>query len=156
MSYDDMPYGIRRTLTINLRCMAEGLALRVSRQLNIPVAITDSGGKGLHVYGFTGSMPANAVREIALSFLKELEGTFEAFRGLNFWRHTTSYPMLDIEVFPKQASLDGKELGNLMALPLGVHRVTGRKKSFLSTNCALDRLVEMDPMRALSGDLPWE
>jgi len=142
------------TLTINLRCMAEGLAMQIDK-LGIPVAIATSGHKGLHVYGFTGTVPAETAREMAIGILKGLT-VFEAFRGQNFWRHAFAYEVLDIEVFPKQTTLDGKDLGNLMSLPLGVHRVTGRKKVFLTMKSALNRFVPMDPEAALSGDSPWE
>ena len=146
---------IIRTLMINLRCMADGLAYRIHHRLGIPVAIASSGHKGLHVYGYTGLLPAEATKEIALSILREF-AVFEAFRGENFWRHKDAYHVLDIEVFPKQTSLDGKDLGNLMKLPLGIHRVTKTKAEFITTKSTVDRLVTMDPYDALSGDLPWE
>lgn len=143
------------TLRIHLRLMAEGLAYRIHKRLDIPVAIATSGHKGLHVYGFTGLMPAEACKLVAFSILEEFT-CFEQFRGENFWRHTSEYSVLDIEVFPKQTNLDGKELGNLMKLPLGLHRVTKQRAEFLTTKSPPDRWVTMDPEYALSGDLPWE
>lgn len=145
-------------LTMDLKCMAEGLARYANRVLNLPVSIATSGGKGLHVYVYTGLMPAETARHAALTVLTGM-GCFEPFRGENFWRHTQYYPALDIEVFPKQTSLDGKDLGNLMKLPLGVHRVTKQRAEFIHTKGALGRLTPadvMDPERALTGDLPWE
>lgn len=142
------------TLVINLRCLADGLAQLIYKEYQIPVAIAYSGNKGLHVYGFTGEVPAEAAKTIATDLLS---GTaFEAFKGDNFWRHTYAYPMLDVEVFPKQVSLDGKDLGNLMSLPLGIHQVTKNKKFFITSNALLNRLVEMNPAKVLDGDLPWE
>lgn len=149
---DDPAY---RTLLINLRLLSEGLARLINRHLQIPVAIAYSGNKGLHVYGFTGEVAATAAKEIALTLLHDA-GPFEAFRGNHFWRHTHEYTMLDIEVFPKQVSLEGKDLGNLMALPLGRHQVTKNEKFFITTQALPDRLVPKDPMKVLSGDLPWE
>jgi Uncharacterized protein conserved in bacteria len=32
-----------------------------------------------------------------------------------------------LEIFPKQDQLTGKGFGNLVKLPLGIHRVTGKK-----------------------------
>lgn len=142
-------------LTTHLRCMAEGLAIRINRELQISTSIATSGHKGLHVYGFTGTMPAESVREVAVGILERF-GCFEPFRGQNFWRHKSEYHTLDIEVFPKQGSLDGKEYGNLMALPLGVHRVTGKRKDFITCKARYDRLIPMNPTDALNGDLPWE
>lgn len=144
-----------QVLTRHLRCMAEGLAVRIHRTLQIPVAIATSGSKGLHVYGFTDSLPAEDVRQYATTILDDF-GCFEAFRGTNFFRHTTDYRTLDIEVFPKQSSLEGKDLGNLMKLPLGIHQVTGVRSEFISCRTDYQTLAPMDPQRALDGDLPWE
>jgi hypothetical protein len=44
-----------------------------------------------------------------------------------------------LEVFPKQDRLEGKGLGNLVKLPLGVHRLTGRPSYFLHSK---DRSVD--------------
>lgn len=149
---DDPAY---KTLVINLRLISEGLARMINRHLQIPVAIAFSGNKGLHVYGFTGEVPAGVAKELALTLLKGAS-SFESFRGENFWRHKHDYSMLDIEVFPKQVSLEGKDLGNLMALPLGRHQVTKNEKFFISTQALPDRLVKKDSIKVLSGDLPWE
>lgn len=155
-AWQDPNHPARETLIIEMRCLAEGLALRAHRTLNMPVAIATSGHKGLHVYVFTdGPLPAEASRQLAIGLLDGY-GCFEPVRGQHFWRHTTSYKTLEIEVFPKQTSLEGKDLGNLMKLPLGVHRVTGQRAEFLTTKCGYNRLIPMDPIRALEGDLPWE
>jgi hypothetical protein len=142
-------------LTIQLRAMAEGLALAVWNRIEVPVAIATSGGKGLHVYGFTGSVPGDVARELATGILDGF-GCFEATRGQNFYMHRSEYPSLSIEVFPKQANLDGKDFGNLMKLPLGVHMRTGRRSEFLTTKAPLSELVPMDPIAALTGQLPWQ
>lgn len=146
---------IKQTLTINLRCMAEGLAQRIDRLLGIPVAILNSGGKGLHVYGFTGSIPAEVAREMALGILEGF-GCFIPKRGQNFFMHETSYPVLEIEVFPKQGTLKNKEYGNLMSLPLGINRKSKLPKTFVHCKSSLNTLPVMDPMLALNGDQPWE
>lgn len=150
------PGPVTPVLTRHLRCMAEGLALRVKRILNLPIAIATSGNKGLHVYAFTGTTPADVVRQAAIGILQDFAGAFEPFRGENFWRHISEYPTLDIEVFPKQGSLDGKEYGNLMKLPLGIHRVTGRRSEFITAKAGYDTLIPKDPMEVLSGDSPWD
>lgn len=150
----DSPY--REHLGVQLRCLAEGLALRIDRVHHIPVAICNSGGKGLHVYGFTGSFPAEYCIQLAHEILESF-GCFEPTRGVNFFRHSMGqYKAIEIEVFPKQASMDGKRLGNLMALPLGINRKTGRHKDFITCKAGYDTLALMDPIRALEGDLPWE
>jgi hypothetical protein len=52
-----------------------------------------------------------------------------------------------LEVFPKQDRLSGKGLGNLVKLPLGVHRMSGRRSWF--SECA-DRSVDAQ-LRWLAG-----
>jgi tetratricopeptide (TPR) repeat protein len=42
-------------------------------------------------------------------------------------------PDIGVEVFPKQASLPPNSLGNLIKLPLGIHRLTGRRALFTSS-----------------------
>jgi len=151
----DPTHPAREDLTISLRCMAEGLAARIRRTLEIPVAIAYSGNKGLHVYAFTGSEPAADVRSIGIELLQGW-GCFEAFRGEHFWRHAEGgYPNLEIEIFPKQDSLAGKDFGNLMRLPLGVNRKSGQRGFFLDVLCGYNELRELDPLIALAGD-PWQ
>lgn len=134
--------------------LALGLGHMIDKTLGIPVAITDSGGKGCHVYGLCGTRPAAAVRDLALGALNHHE-LFAPSRGENFFKHKFSYENITIEVFPKQSSLEGKDLGNLVRLPLGVNRRTGQRSRFLRIR-GLDGVIEMDPIRALEGDAPWE
>lgn len=165
VEYDCIPrdswgidHPVAASLTRDLRAMAEGIAWRIyaTFEAEVPVAICTSGHKGLHVYGFTGTIPAETARLSAISVLQEFGSVMQPFKGENFWRHNTEYLTLDIEVFPKQTSLDGKDLGNLMSLPLGINRVTGKRKHFVTTRSAEDVIAEMDAERALSGDFPWD
>lgn len=153
----DATHAARPRLITELRCVAEGLAARVQRVLDIPVAIAFSGSKGLHVYGFTGSAPAFEVRNAAMDVMKSY-GVFAPVRGDNFYRHTNppqwGFPNVEIELFPKQGSLEGKDLGNLMRLPLGRNR-KGSEAFFIDPNAPHDQLVPLDPARALSGDDLW-
>lgn len=153
--FREKPEDLYRQLRLELRCLAEGLAIHTHRLLDIPVAVASSGGKGLHVYGFTGAQPAEVCRTAAREILDDF-GVFEAIRGENFFRHTHDYTAITIEVFPKQSSIEGKDLGNLMGLPLGVHRRTGKEKFFVSMkNGYGEPFVPMDPMAALAGEIPW-
>jgi hypothetical protein len=72
-----------------------------------------SGGKGYHFW-FPVDRPVEAAAMRA--GLKVLLGTLAA-----------DLRCFSLEVFPKQDRLTGKGYGNLVKLPLGVHRVTGRK-----------------------------
>jgi hypothetical protein len=166
--YNGQPYNPReaildenhvmyRELIIQLRSLAEGLAVRLNNTLDIPVAIAYSGGKGFHVYAFTGTIPAATAQQLATDFMYSWS-CFTPSRGENFWKHVNPdcYQELEIETFPKQGSVDESGFGTLMSLPLGVNQKTGRKKFFISTRSELDRVLPMDPIFALEGDLPWE
>lgn len=90
---------------------------QVSQQWGLSVVFEKSGYKGVHAwYFFEDAVPAWAAKEI-----------MEALKD------AVSPPPIGInlEVFPKQAQLTGKGYGNLIKLPLGVHRVTGRRSEFL-------------------------
>jgi hypothetical protein len=139
---------------VELRGVADGLSARVSRMLDIPTAIAYSGGKGLHVYGFTGTAPAEEVRAAALDVLLTT-GVFEATKGKNFFRHTSHFHNVEVEVFPKQDSLDGKKLGNLMRLPLGVNAKSKRASFFVDPLSADPAYPHMDPVSALEKGIVW-
>ena len=144
----------REYLCMQLRCMAEGLAIRTWNLFDgeYPVALSYSGNKGLHVYCFTGTMPASDTRGMALEVLKSF-GCFSPSRGENFFVHDLGvYANVEIEVFPKQDNLEGKDLGNLMRLPLGRNLKSGNASYFLDCACPYTELRELDPVVALNGE----
>ncbi|MBM9536309.1 CRISPR-associated primase-polymerase type A1 [Desulfobulbus alkaliphilus] len=76
-----------------------------------------SGGKGYHFWFPVDQPVAAADMRTALKvLLGALNDDLRCF---------------SLEVFPKQDRLTGKGYGNLVKLPLGIHRVTGRKSSFV-------------------------
>jgi len=75
-----------------------------------------SGGKGFHFW-FIMDRPVTAGQ--ARDWLTPMREAL--YRDLSAF---------SIEVFPKQTSLSGKGLGNLVKLPLGVHRLTGKRSYF--------------------------
>lgn len=151
---DASPY--REGLTGQLVIAAESLAREANRAVDVPVAIAFSGSKGVHVYGFTGPEPAADQRTAALSILESI-GSFKPLRGANFFAHENPEMSVEIEVFPKQGSLDGKDLGNLLRLPLGRNLKSGREGCFLRCGGGKRaKFARMDPIAALSGVLPWE
>lgn len=164
--YDDMPikpraeFGdpaspYRELLTSNLVITAEILARRTRQLFDIPVAIAFSGSKGVHVYGFTGADVAADVRSMAMAVLKKVP-QYKPLRGENFFVHENPEMCIELEVFPKQNSLDGKDLGNLLRLPLGKNLKSGKEGCFLRTGGgARAQFARMDPVAALSGELPW-
>jgi len=152
------PPELRRFLVAQMRGVADLLAT-LTADLGIDVAVSYSGSKGMHVYGFTGAAPAHDVRGAAMDII-DIAGCFEPLRGKNFFRHASDDPRtghgcIEVEVFPKQDDLSGKDLGNLLRLPLGVHTKSGKRAHFVTLNSHVDELVELDPVVALEGGSPW-
>ena len=130
--------------------------------IGVDCAVAYSGHKGVHVYGFTGKMPAKEVRAGAVLALDRMN-EFEPYRGKNFWRHQNSDPVhgfqnFSIEVFPKQVSLEGKSLGNLMRLPLGVnHKAPKDPTFFLDMTSPLGQFTpHTDPAELLTRGNPFQ
>lgn len=76
-----------------------------------------SGGKGFHFWFFFAA-PVEAGK--AKRFLEPLAEILN--------KDLSSF---HLEVFPKQDKLTGKGLGNLVKLPLGIHRQTGKRSHFV-------------------------
>lgn len=138
------PY-LTRQLLVCARLIAQ-----VVDELGIDVAIALSGHKGIHVYGLTGSMEATVLKETAIRVMTK--GDFTSYRGEVFFEHV-AFQNLTVEIFPKQDSLDGKDLGNLMKLPLGVHKATGKRGQFITL--ADDTITLVDPVEALTSYKAW-
>lgn len=149
-----------------LREMAEKLMRTIHSELLLPCAAAYSGSKGLHVYAFAtpdfGYMSGHDAREGARIVIDMLD-CLKPKRGENFFMHqnqdpTEGYPNLSIEVFPKQDSLDGKDLGNLMRLPLGKNQKNKKDPTFfLDLSAPLAELRPADPVWALTDGTtdPW-
>jgi hypothetical protein len=142
------------------KLMAHMLLRAIHEQLSIPCIAAYSGGKGVHVYGFTGPIPAADARE-GIQIVLESLGCFKAVRGENFYKHVEDspdkgFPNLSIETFPKQGSLDGKDLGNLMRLPLGRNTKSQDPTFFIDMTTPLSDMLPMDPEWALTTDDPWK
>jgi hypothetical protein len=149
----------RQWTKIQLRTIAGRLAAAIHLQLEIPTAVAYSGNKGLHVYGFTGPIPAADAREGAMLVLDSLED-FVPLKGEHFFAHkdkdpVLGFPNLSIEVYPKQDSLDKKDLGNLMRLPLGRNKKSKDPTFFVDLTAPLGELKPMDPHLALTCENPW-
>lgn len=114
----------RQYMKGQLMHVANLLASKASRELELPVAVAYSGFKGVHVYCFTGRVSAAAARQGAQLVL-ELAGA-QPLKGKNFFvlpDGDVNLGNISIETYPKQDNLDGgKTFGNLMRLPLGVNR----------------------------------
>ncbi len=106
----------------------------------------------MHVYGFTGQCSAELVRLGAIEVLESFREISPA-RGSNFFKHS-EFPQLSIELFPKQDSLEGKDLGNLMRLPCG-RNLKGGSAFFVDLRSRITEITERDPIKALTTDDPW-
>jgi hypothetical protein len=146
-----------------LRMMASSLASAIASELDIQVACTYTGAKGLHVYGFTGLMPASDVRDGANLVIESLD-TFETHRGNNFFKHKwygedeNSFQCLTLEVFPKQVTLDGKGYGNLCRLPLGRNLKNPKDPTFFldfRSNFSDNALMPRNAVDALTCASYW-
>lgn len=157
--WQDKQHRSRPYLMRQMRGLAEMLSQRIHKELEIPVAVAYSGNKGLHVYGFTGMLPAADARALALEILDSFD-RFTSVKGRNFFADTdtdpeTGYPTLEIEVFPKQDTVNA--YGNLMALPLGMNqKAPNSRKFFVDQRSPQSTIVpHNDPETVLEGGDPW-
>lgn len=150
----------RAYLKYAMRLSGHMLAERIYSELDIPVAVAYSGNKGFHVYGLTGRIPAADAREGAMIVLESM-AIFEPERGDSVFR--TKDPHADhpfqnfsIEVYPKQGTLAGKDLGNLLRLPLGRNQKSKDPTFFIDMTGPLTELKPVDPIWALTTTNPWK
>lgn len=103
---------LRREKTYLLERLPE-----ISRGLGWPCLVEFSGGKGFHFWFFFAEpVAAGSARSALQQVVRRMEPDLSCF---------------SLEVFPKQDQLAGKGLGNLVKLPLGLHRATGRRSFFV-------------------------
>lgn len=150
----------RYWMKYQFKMLAHMLLRGIEENLEIPALAAYSGGKGVHVYGFTGLISADDAREGAQIVLDAI-GEFKPLRGEHFFRHANEdrlegYPNLTIEVFPKQRSLDGKDLGNLMRLPLGRNLKSTDPTFFIDMRTPMGVMKPRDAKEALTARSPWE
>lgn len=142
----------KRDLALQLFAMAQGLAFRVDKLVGVRVMVAYSGNKGLHVIGCPGpGTPAVECRGLAMDVLDSLQ-CFEPVKGNNFYRHSTGYPSLEVEIFPKQDVIRNDGYGNLVRLPLGINRKNhnnNNKGFFLRMDVPFGKLAVDDPLETL-------
>ena len=116
---------------------------QVLREMGLHPLLENSGYKGRHLWVFLEQ--------------PETAETLHLFgRLLLAWQSPLLPPQLHLEFFPKQGTLKGKGLGNLIKLPLGIHRHTGRRSQLLDAQgnpvpdpYALLRSIALTPQSAL-------
>lgn len=81
----------------------------------VPMHLADSGYKGCHLWlFFSEPVPGRMAR----SYLKQVLAPLA-------WP-----PVVQVEVFPKQSTVPATGLGNLIKIPLGIHRKSGQRVWF--------------------------
>jgi hypothetical protein len=152
----------REVLVLQLRMLAHHLSYRMRdvaahQKIPLKVGAAFSGSKGIHVYGwFRERRPAgeaiNFGRFTLASFKQHGCLEFKTVRGKSTFRNELGFAAVDVEIYPKQKSLEGKTHGNLMRLPLGKNRKTSGDSFFLKP-MAFDgdeyQFVPMDALQAL-------
>lgn len=97
-----------------LESYADGLQGR-ARHMGLTLHRADSGYKGLHLWAFFSEpVPAKQARQMCKAIAVGV----------------TVPPVVRCEIFPKQSALAHDALGNLIKVPLGIHRKTGRRAWF--------------------------
>lgn len=97
-------------------------ARRILADLGFTVIVEDSGYKGRHLWlPFDSPVPARILRDLCERVSAALGAVVDR-------------DLFTIEYFPKQAETRGKGLGNLIKLPLGIHRRSGRRSAFLDAD----------------------
>ncbi|MEA1966993.1 MAG: CRISPR-associated primase-polymerase type A1, partial [Thermodesulfobacteriota bacterium] len=87
-----------------------------SSELGLKPLLEFSGYKGFHFwYFFNQPVDASVAKSILTQIAEPVNRDISSF---------------DLEVFPKQGKLSGKGFGNLVKLPLGIHRFSGKKSFF--------------------------
>lgn len=159
-AWRDRRHPSREQMKIALMLTAYSLGDIIRNDLQLPCAVAYSGNKGLHVYAFTGLIDAADAREGA-DMVMDIFGEMEPTRGENFYRakdqdFRNSLRNLSIEVFPKQGTLEGKDLGNLMRLPLGVNLKNTKDPTFFVDMTQGSTVMKpVDAVAALTTDAAW-
>jgi hypothetical protein len=102
---------VARTQELAARLLAELAAL------GLPALLEDSGNKGRHVWLLLREpLLAVHLRRLGQALVDRLGVLPEG---------------IQVELFPRQSRVERGALGNLVKLPLGIHRATGRRSLFL-------------------------
>lgn len=110
-------------------------------ELGFTPLFENSGYKGRHYWVFLAEpAAAEAVHLLGRLFVA--------------WQAPQLAAGMHLEFFPRQATLKGKGLGNLIKLPLGIHRRTGRRSLFLDDRSQplADQLAALRAARPLGRE----
>lgn len=111
---------------------------------DLPLYLEDSGFKGRHLWLFLERpTPAKVAKKFGECLLSELPPPPAG---------------VHIELFPKQSYVSGEGLGNLIKLPLGIHRKTGKRGLFINADGQPieNQLSYLDKMQKVKKDKIFE
>jgi hypothetical protein len=154
----------RGFMSQQLRHMATKIMRGVADHLRVPTTMAYTGSKGVHVYAFTGVIPADLARTGQKTLFDHLD-CFQPKKGNNFFAHKDggtaedSFAQMEVETYPKQDSLSEDGFGNLLRLPLGINRHNPRHPTFFMDargNHGSQAIMPRDTIDALTHDNPWE
>lgn len=158
-AWHDRRHPARSWLKYQMKLIAHEFANAITSELDMECAVAYSGGKGVHVYGFTGLMPASEARDGAQIILDSL-GHYEPSKGNNFFLDTNDdlfkgFQNFSIEVFPKQDEISAGSYGNLMRMALGRNKKSPDPTFFVDMTAPMGVLAPVDTLHALAGN-PWK
>ena len=135
-----------------VRCLADALAYRLKwKYPRLTVCTSFSGSKGIHVYGlFAEPTFASTARGTGISVIASMVSLEPSRLGYKPIRE--SLP-LEVEVFPKQEKVGRGGYGNLMRLPLGIHKKTEGPSYFYDPTSDPTTIEPMDPTLAITEGL---
>lgn len=159
------PGPAREMMRAQMMHIAHDLVRNIESILGIKALASYSGSKGIHVYGFCGKgTPAKLAREGAQLVLNAVG--WKLSRGQNLYTFDSGdvhfddammdFHQYSLEVYPKQDTLDGKDLGNLMRLPLGINYKSPKDGAFfIDMRTPLNDMAPMNPIEALTTNNIW-
>ena len=113
--------------------------LELSREHKLTSIAEVSGGKGYHFW-FPMAEPVDAaiMRKALLQLTAGLAGDVKCFQ---------------LEIFPKQDRISGKGFGNLVKLPMGIHRGSGKPSWFIRATDR-ERQSQFEYLRSITPSEP--
>jgi hypothetical protein len=134
-----------RWARIILLTAIRGIVKTGTSRLGIKPMTVITGGGAHVIFPLPEPTPATDARAMGLDVMEYVHGASRKGNGDIFWNYGNYQNVpLEIEVFPKQDSLDGKKFGNLIRLPFGWHHE------------AQMRTFAMDPLALITPLWDWQ
>lgn len=153
-AWHDRSHPGRTWMKTQFKLIATMLGQSIRDNLQLDVAVAYSGNKGVHVYGFLEELLDSGEAREGAKIALDLVGEFEEVRGHFKYKdpsYISGFPNLSIEIYPKQDSIQDKDLGNLLRLPLGRNQKAPSDPTFfVDMSTGADRFAPVDSLKALT------